>query len=51
MADTQSNQIRPKFTCLIALSNQRLMNLQRLIIILAGISFLRSVSRQEVHHG
>ncbi|MDE1477614.1 hypothetical protein KKJ01_05000 [Xenorhabdus bovienii] len=51
MADTQSNQTRPKFTCLNALSNQRLMHPQRLIIILAGISFLRSVSRQEVRRG
>ncbi|CAM3488778.1 protein of unknown function [Xenorhabdus nematophila AN6/1] len=51
MADTQSNQTCPKFTCLIALSNQRLMHPQRLIIILAGISFLRSVSRQEVRRG
>ncbi|WP_155270987.1 hypothetical protein [Xenorhabdus bovienii] len=51
MADTQSNQTRPKFTCLIALSNQLLMHLQRLIIILEGISSLRSISRQEVRRG
>ncbi|MBD2782107.1 hypothetical protein [Xenorhabdus szentirmaii] len=51
MAGIQHTQTRPKFTCLIALSNQRLMHLQRLIIILAGISSLRFVSRQEVRRG
>ncbi|MBA0020780.1 hypothetical protein HZS38_17195 [Xenorhabdus nematophila] len=51
MAGIQHTQTRPKFTCLIALSNQRLMHPQRLIIILAGISSLRSVFRQEVRRG
>ncbi|WP_051874837.1 hypothetical protein [Xenorhabdus bovienii] len=53
MADTQSNQTRAKFTCLIASGNQRLIDIhsQRLLIILAGISSLRSVSRQEVRRG
>ncbi|WP_280521797.1 hypothetical protein [Xenorhabdus mauleonii] len=43
MAGIQHTQTRPKFTCLI--------HSQRLIIILAVISFLRSVSRQEVRRG
>ncbi|MDE9545071.1 hypothetical protein [Xenorhabdus bovienii] len=53
MADTQSNQTRPKFTCLIASGTQRLIAIfpQFLITILAGISSLRSVSRQEVCRG
>ncbi|MDE1487753.1 hypothetical protein KKI90_15750 [Xenorhabdus bovienii] len=45
MAGTQSNQTRPKFTCLIASGTQRL------ITILADISSLRFVSRQEVRRG
>ncbi|MDE9457419.1 hypothetical protein [Xenorhabdus bovienii] len=53
MAGIQHTQTRPKFTCLIASGNQHLIDIhpQRLIIILAGISSLRSVSRQEVRRG
>ncbi|PHM38433.1 hypothetical protein Xmau_03492 [Xenorhabdus mauleonii] len=43
MAGIQSNQTRPKFI--------RLIHSQRLITVLAGISFLRAVSRQEVRRG
>ncbi|AYA40032.1 hypothetical protein HZS38_05660 [Xenorhabdus nematophila] len=53
MAGTQHTQTRPKFTCLIASGNQRLIDIhvQRFITVLAGISFLRSVFRQEVRRG
>ncbi|PHM35980.1 hypothetical protein Xmau_04381 [Xenorhabdus mauleonii] len=53
MADIQSNQTRPKFTCLITSGNQRLIDIhsQRLISVLADISSLIFVSRQEVYRG
>nr|WP_275368266.1 hypothetical protein [Xenorhabdus bovienii] len=53
MAGIQHTQTHPKFTCLIASGNQLLIDIhvQRFIIFLAGISSLRSVSRQEVRRG
>ncbi|PHM36442.1 hypothetical protein [Xenorhabdus innexi] len=53
MAGIQHTQTRPKFTCLIASGNQCLIDIhaQRLITVLAGISSLRSVYRQEVRRG
>ncbi|MDE1474926.1 hypothetical protein [Xenorhabdus bovienii] len=53
MAGIQHTQTRPKFTCLIASDNRRLIDIhsQRLIAVLAGISSLSSVSRQEVRRG
>ncbi|CDH19956.1 hypothetical protein KKJ06_14790 [Xenorhabdus bovienii] len=53
MAGIQHTQTRPKFTCLIASGTQRLVDIPflYLISVLAGISFLRSVSRQEVRRG
>ncbi|MEQ1975421.1 hypothetical protein [Xenorhabdus sp. SGI240] len=62
MADTQSNQTHLKFTFLIASGTHRLVDLYplRLVIVLAssenedrllaGISSLIFVSRQEAHH-
>ncbi|MEQ1966394.1 hypothetical protein ABLA30_04950 [Xenorhabdus nematophila] len=39
MADTQSNQTRPKFTCLIASGTQRLVDIHPLrLISVQGVS-------------
>ncbi|CDL80338.1 conserved hypothetical protein [Xenorhabdus cabanillasii JM26] len=53
MAGIQHTQTRPKFTCLIASGIQRLVDIHFLCLIsvLAGISSLSSVSRQEVRRG
>ncbi|MDE9485583.1 hypothetical protein [Xenorhabdus bovienii] len=53
MAGIQHTQTHPEFTYLIASGTQRLVDIHFLCLIsvLAGISFLRSVSRQEVHRG
>ncbi|MGJ0630009.1 hypothetical protein [Xenorhabdus bovienii] len=53
MAGIQHTQTRPKFTCLIESDNQQLIDIhsQHFITILAGISSLIFVSRQEVPRG